>query len=295
LTFVIFFRIIDGKVKPGTNDRHGISDEGQTMDLPPVILITGASSGIGAATARLFGQSGYRVILAARRQDRLNSLAEEIDKNGGEALVVPTDLCRLDDIQALVARSLEEFAQIDILFNNAGFGRLDWLEYLDPLADIEPQLQTNLHGTIQLTRAVLPHMISRRKGQIIMMGSLASLIGTPTYTIYAASKFGLRGFTQALRREVHIYGIQVSAVYPGGVTTEFNEHAKINRKTGTTTPPGLRLSSEQVAREVQQLTRRPKRSLVLPRVMWVVVWLNRLFPSLVDRMIEARFVIPERM
>jgi short-subunit dehydrogenase len=179
------------------------------MDLSPVILITGASSGIGAATARLFGQSGYRVILAARRQERLNSLADEINKMGGEALVVPTDLSQYKEIQALVARSLEEFTQIDILFNNAGFGRLDWLENLDPLADIEPQLQTNLHGTIQLTRAVLPHMISRRKGQIIMMGSLASLIGTPTYTIYAASKFGLRGFTQALRREVNIYGIQV--------------------------------------------------------------------------------------
>jgi short-subunit dehydrogenase len=265
------------------------------MEHPPVILITGASSGIGAASARIFGQSGYRVILAARRQDRLNSLADEIDKSGGEALVVPTDLNQFDNIQTLVARSLEEFSQIDILFNNAGFGKLDWLENLDPLEDIEPQLQTNLHGTIQLTRAVLPHMITRKKGQIIMMGSLASLIGTPTYTIYAASKFGLRGFTQALRREVNIYGIQVSAVYPGAVTTEFDEHAKISRKTGTTTPSRLRLRPEQVAREVYKLTRHPRRSLILPRVMWVVVWLNNLIPGLVDRMIEARFVIPERM
>ncbi len=265
------------------------------MDHPPVILITGASSGIGASTARFFGQSGYWVILAARRQERLNNLADEIHASGGKALVVPTDLSRIGDIQALVDQSLEEFGQIDILFNNAGFGRLDWLENLDPLADIETQLQTNLYGTIQLTRAVLPHMITRRKGQIIMMGSLASLIGTPTYTIYAASKFGLRGFTQALRREINIYGIQVSAVYPGGVTTEFDAHAKINRKTSTTTPPGLRLSSEQVAREVYKLSMHPRHSLVLPRVMWLVVWLNSLFPRLVDRMIEARFVIPERM
>ena len=265
------------------------------MAYPPVILVTGASSGIGAATARIFGQAGYRLILAARRQERLASLADEINNYGGKTLVIPTDLSKLEDIQNLVTTSLEHFSQIDVLFNNAGFGRLDWLENLDPLVDIELQLQTNLNGTIQLTRAVLPHMIARRCGQIINMGSLASLIGTPTYTIYAASKFGLRGFTQALRREVGIYGIQVAGVYPGGVTTEFDQHAKITRKTETTTPPRLRLSAEQVAREVFKLTRHPKRSLVLPRVMWSVVWLNNLFPGLVDRMIEARFVIPERM
>jgi len=265
------------------------------MEQSPVILITGASSGIGAATARIFGRSGYRVILAARRQEHLNSLANEVNSQGGEAFVAVTDLTEHDEIQLLVATSLEKFSQIDILFNNAGFGRLDWLENLDPMDDIETQIQTNLIGTILLTRAVLPHMIARRKGQIINMGSLASLIATPTYTIYAASKFGIRGFTQALRREVGIYGIQVSGVYPGGVATEFNLRAKINRKTGTTTPSRLRLSAEQVAQEVFNLTRRPKRSLVLPRILWSIVWLNSLFPGLADRLIEARFVNPERM
>jgi short-subunit dehydrogenase len=265
------------------------------MEKGPVILVTGASSGIGAATARIFGQSGYRVVLAARRHERLLSLAEEINAQSGEALVCPTDLSKLDDIDQLVTTSLEKFSQIDVLFNNAGLGRLNWLENLDPLTDIETQLQTNLNGSIQLTRAILPHMIAHRKGQIINMGSLASLIGTPTYTIYAASKFGLRGFTQALRREVSIYGIRVSGVYPGGVTTEFTQHAKISRKTGATTPARLRLSPEQVAQEVFNLIRRPKRSLVLPRIMWTVVWLNNWFPGLVDRLIETRFVIPERM
>ncbi len=259
-----------------------------------VILITGASSGIGAATARRFGRAGYRVILAARRQERLNSLANEINAYGTETLVVPTDMGHFEDIRHLAAASLEKFSQIDILFNNAGFGRLDWLENLEAMKDIETQIQTNLIGSIQLTRELLPHMIAHKQGQIINMGSLASLIGTPTYTVYAASKFGLRGFTQALRRETSVYGIKVTGVYPGGVATEFNQHAKINRKTGATTPPRLRLSAEQVAQEVFQLTKRPKRSLVLPRIMWIVVWMNSLFPGLVDRLIEARFVIPER-
>ena len=92
------------------------------MASTPVILVTGASSGIGAATARIFSQAGYRLILAARRQERLSSLAEEIGNHDGKTLVIPTDLSKLEDIQNLVAASLEHFSQIDVLFNNAGFG-----------------------------------------------------------------------------------------------------------------------------------------------------------------------------
>jgi short-subunit dehydrogenase len=126
------------------------------------------------------------------------------------------------------------------------------------------------------------------------MGSIASLVGTPTYSIYAATKFGLRGFTEALRREVGVYGIHVSGIYPGGTRTEFNVHAKINRRTGYTTPKALKLEPDEVAEAVLRLVQRPRRGVILPRLMLVTIWANRLFPGWVDRMIEKRFTIPER-
>jgi len=260
----------------------------------PVIVITGASSGIGAATARLFAARGYRVVLAARRQERLEALAQEIRAAGGEALPVPSDCGELGDVQALVSRTLAEFGQIDVLFNNAGFGRLDWLERLDPESDIAAQIDVNLTGLIQLTRAVLPHMIERRAGHIINMSSVAGFLAAPTYSIYAATKFGVRGFTEALRREVSGYGIRVSGIYPGAVDTEFSERAGIRRKTGATTPAALRLSSEQVARAVYSLAQRPRRELITPGVMRLAVWLNALFPWLVDWGIERGFTRKER-
>jgi NADP-dependent 3-hydroxy acid dehydrogenase YdfG len=260
----------------------------------PVILITGASSGIGAATARLFASQGYRVVLAARRIERLEELAAEIRQGGDQALPVQTDVSRLEEIQDLVKTTLENYGQIDVLFNNAGFGRLDWLENLDPQSDIQALLQVDLLGQMWMTQAVLPHMIARRQGHIINMVSVAGLVATPTYSLYAAGKFGLRGFSQALRREVSVYGIQVSAIYPGGVDTEFSQHARIRRKTRVSTPAWLRLSAEDVAQSVLSLARRPRHMLVIPRLMLLAVWANALFPGAVDWVIERRFVSHER-
>lgn len=260
----------------------------------PVILITGASSGIGAAVARLFCQRGWRAVLAARRADRLQELVQEIQVGGGEALSVPTDVTDVDQLQHLVKAALDRFGRIDVLFNNAGFGRLDWLEKLDLQAGIAAQIAVNLTASAQLASLVLPHMISRRSGVIINMSSLAGWVGTPTYSIYAASKFGLRGFSEALRREVGVFGVKVCAIYPGGVDTEFAEKAHIRRKTGLTTPGWLRLEADDVARAVWGLARRPRRSLILPRLMLFAVWANLLFPGLFDRLAERGFVRRER-
>jgi len=261
----------------------------------PVVLITGASSGIGAATARLFSKEGYRVVLAARRLERLETLANEIRAQGGEALPVATDMSRLDDINNLAQRCVDYFGQVDILFNNAGFGRLDWLENLDVEMDIQTQIQVNLTGLILLTQALLPHMIERRTGHIINMSSTAGYIATPTYAVYAASKFAVRGFTDALRREVGIHGVKVSGIYPGGVETAWGEIAGINRSTNIATPPFMMLSPEDVGRAVLKLARRPRRSLVIPGVLRFAIWFDRFAPGLVDWLIERMFVRPERL
>jgi len=263
-------------------------------ELKPVMLVTGASSGIGEASARLCAQAGYRMVLAARRFERLELLAEQIHIEGGEALPVRADLSSQEDIRYLVECALERYGRIDILLNNAGFGRLGWLEELDPLTDVENQLRVNLHAAIYLTQAVIPGMIQRRSGHIINLVSLAGMVGAPTYTIYATSKFALRGFTEALRREVGVWGIHVSGIYPGGVANDFKRQTGARRKTGMTTPRLLRLSSEDVAREVLRVVRRPRRTVILPPALHVAIWLNGAFPGFVDWAVERWFVRPER-
>ncbi len=259
-----------------------------------VVMVTGASAGIGEATARAFAGAGARLALAARRLDRLEAIAGEIEAQGAEALAVAADLSRQADIEHLVAAVRERFGRIDVLVNNAGLGRMDWLERLDPADDIAAQLALNVLGVVQTTRQVLPVMIGQRSGHIINVASVAGLIGTPTYTVYAASKFAVRGFSEALRREVAPWGIRVSVVCPGGVATEFGSQAHIRRKTRVTTPAWLQLKPEDVAREIVGLARRPRASLVMPWPFRLAAYINMVAPWLVDWATVWRFTIPER-
>jgi short-subunit dehydrogenase len=261
-----------------------------------IVIVTGASSGIGEATAREFAKQGAKIVLAARRVDRLESLAGEIAamNTGAEALVVQADLSKLEDIQSVIAKTIEKFSRIDVLVNNAGFGRLDWLENLDPIKDIQSQFDVNVLGVIQTTRQALPVMIKQRSGHVINMCSMAGLVATPTYTIYAACKHAVHGFSEALRREVKPWGIDVSMIYPGGVTTEFAAHAGIKRKTGATTPRFMLLTAEQVGQAVVQLVRNPRPMWILPWLWTFTVWMNRNLNWLVDYTTINRFTIPER-
>lgn len=259
------------------------------------ILVTGASSGIGAAIARLAAQQGYDLAITARRLDRLQSLCQECEPYGVRVLPIQADLAQWEGVQAVAQTALAVFGSLDVLINNAGFGRLNWLETLDGEADIAAQIQVNLIAPIQLTRQILPSMIANRRGHIINIASIASLVATPTYSVYAASKFGLHGFTEALRREVAVYGIRVSGVYPGGVETEFGERAGIQRKSGIKTPDWMRLTAEQVAKHTLRLIQHPRREIVMPGYLRVVVWLNRFAPTLIDWVIQQWFVARERL
>lgn len=248
-----------------------------------VVLITGASSGIGEAAARLFARDGCRVVLAARRLDRLQQIAQDISGTGGQALAVETDVTRPEQIEAMVKAALDAYGQIDILFNNAGFGRLDWLEQLDPVKDIQAQLTVDLLGAIWTARAVLPHMYARQSGHIINMASVAGWIAPPLYTIYSAGKFGVRGFSEALRREAQPMGVRVSVIYPGSVRTEFNQHIGASvAKRRFKTPSWLTLSAEDVARSVVSLAHHPRREVVMPWFMVAAKFLNSHFGGISD-------------
>ncbi len=248
-----------------------------------VVIITGASSGFGAAAAKLFAREGCKLVLAARRLDRLEEMAKEIRAGGGDALPISVDVSQPAQIEAMVKSTVDAYGRIDILFNNAGFGRLDWFETLDPITDIQAQITVDLLGVIWTARAVLPQMYKQRSGHIINMCSIGGWAAPPLYTIYSAAKFGVRGFTEALRRETTPFGVQVSAVYPGGASTEFQKHIGENKaKQHFTTPEWLKVTPEDVARGVVGLAKRPRRSLFLPRIMGLSVFVNSHFTGLSD-------------
>ena len=257
-----------------------------------VVIVTGASSGFGESAARLFSQEGCKVVLAARRPERLEEIAREIQNQGGEALPVVTDVTRQEQILNMVRRTIDSHGQIDILFNNAGFGRLDWLEALDPGQDIQKQIMVDLLGVIWTAQAVLPYMYKQHSGHIINMSSIAGWAAPPLYSIYSAAKYGVRGFSEALRREAAPLGVHISAVYPGSSPTEFQKHIGINKaKKRFSTPKWLQVTPEQVARGVVDLAKRPRRSLFLPKLMSLSIFVNSHFPGTSDRA-QARAFAP---
>jgi len=251
-----------------------------------VVLITGASSGFGEDSAYLFAREGALVVLTARREDRLNAIAEKIRSQGGAASVFPLDISDPRNIKPLIEKILEQHGRIDIVFNNAGFGKINFLENLDLERDIIPMVNLNLISAIEIVHQVLPGMISRGDGHIINMSSEAGWIGTTPYSVYAATKFGLRGFTDAIRREVSHFGVQVSGIYPGPATTEFVEHVGWDHRKANTEKYRIgSMTSEYVARKVVWLTKNPRQVLVLPWFFNVLNWTSLLLPWLTDQLI----------
>lgn len=259
------------------------------MKSSPVVIVTGASSGIGEKTALLLGEEGYRVVLAARRIDRLEKVADQIRQAGGEALVIGLDLSRIDQIINLVNRVHDQYGRIDILVNNAGSARHLWLDDQTLEDDIQKQLQVNLVGMIQLTRLVLPGMLAEGRGQIIHVSSIAAWVGLPTYTIYTAVKFGARGFLASLRRELRGTGVVVSEVFPGAVDTDFGLDPLVKWKTTTVTPAFALASPQSVAKRILWLVRRRRKMTVIPRIMWLAIWANAHFPGFVGWLFSFYF------
>lgn len=248
-----------------------------------VVLITGASSGFGEDAAWLFAQEGAKVVLAARRIDRLRRLAAKIQDAGGEAIAVPVDIVNPLEVDNMVKATLDLYGQIDILFNNAGIGRVGWFEEHSVERDINTLIQVNLIGMMQVTREVLPHMIERRQGHIINMVSVAGLISPPLISSYSASKYGARAFTDSIRREVAPFGIKVSGIYPGPASTEFGYHIGKNKAyTSMRSIFNLRMTSDYVATRVLDVAKRPRRSLVIPWWFRIITTFDTLFPVVVD-------------
>jgi NADP-dependent 3-hydroxy acid dehydrogenase YdfG len=261
-----------------------------------VALISGSSAGLGKAAARALAGRGFDLFLGGRSRERLEAVAAELRQihPGGRFVPYPFDVRRNTEIEDAVAECGRHFERLDAVVTSAGVGMLDFLDRLEPAADIVPQIETNLTGTVLLVRAALPRMMAQRSGTIVLIGSLAGFIASPTYSIYAATKFGLIGFADALRREVGMWGIRVALLLPGAVATGLAAESVARRRTGFRTPRRMLLTPESVGEAVADLALRPRRVRVIPWWMRPAIWLGRAFPGLVDVVTERFFVRPER-
>jgi NADP-dependent 3-hydroxy acid dehydrogenase YdfG len=247
-----------------------------------VVIVTGASSGIGESTAREFAQAGAITVLAARRAERLKKLEQEIRQMGGDALAVPTDLTDLDQITSLVQTVLSRCGRIDVLANIAGWGFYDWFEELSA-EELRRHYEVNVIGLAELTRQVIPTMKAQRSGFILNMSSYVSRISVPPLTVYASTKYAVEGLTDGLRRALLPWGITVIRIHPSSVSgTEFNKKVLRNGGVEYQPVPIGRISRERLARHIVRLIERPRRALFISRIYEVPVWINKLFPALVD-------------
>ena len=183
-----------------------------------IAIVTGAGRGIGKAISLTLAQSGCRVVLAARTRSQLEETQRDIQGRGGEALSVPTDLTRDEEISRLVEKSQESWGPADILINNAGWGKRAPVVRAR-IEDWDQTLRVNLRAPMILAKLVLPHMIAKGQGAVINIGSVSGKSGDANASGYAASKFGLIGFTQSLYEEVRENGIKVAVILPGFVDT----------------------------------------------------------------------------
>ena len=189
-----------------------------------VVIVTGASSGIGEATVRRLARGGAKLVIAARRIDRLVTLARELDPTGGRIHAVAADITNEADRRRLVEEALAEFGRIDALVNNAGYGTRGPLEQV-PVELIRRNFETNVFSLIALTQLVIPHLRARGAGRIVNIGSVAGRIARPLSSVYDSTKHALEAITDGLRGELAPFGIEVVLIRPGFIRTEFVEAA----------------------------------------------------------------------
>ena len=236
-----------------------------------VTVVTGASSGIGRAVALRLARTGRTVVLAARRAVELDAVVAEIERAGGRAVAVPTDVAQLVDIEHLIAKAAA-VGPVEALVNVAGVGHVHSVMADD--ADVEALFAVNLLGPIRLMRAVVPGMRDRGRGAIVNIGSIAGELGVNGP--YSASKFGLRGMTDSVRRELLGTGIAVTLIEPGYIATPLTA-GRAGRMPGP----------ELIAEAVADVLERPRRRLILPRRYRALAVAAALFPAMFDRQLAG--------
>lgn len=244
--------------------------------LGKIAIITGASSGIGRATALLFAKAGVCLALAARREAALQELAAEIQKMGGKTLIFPIDVTQREQVEAMTRQVLSQWGRVDILIANAGEYIRGPIVDLDP-ADLQRSLDINYFGGVYCIKAVLPDMLARKSGHIVAVTSMDGKIGLPPDAPYASAKFALTGFLEVLRQEVSDHGIVVTNVLPGRVDTVMIEQLRFSWVSP-------KISPETVARSVVDAIRKRKAIVIVPPQAKLLYYINVFAPRLSDRL-----------
>jgi short-subunit dehydrogenase len=249
-----------------------------------VAIITGASSGIGAAAARAFAAQGIIVVIAARRRDRLDRLVGEIAARGGTALAVTTDVTSDDDVQNLIDTTLEHFKRIDIVICNAGAGHYGSLEQTTPDA-MARLMDLNFMGTFLVARAAMPYLKRQAAAHLQIMSSIVGQRGLAYGGAYAATKFAQVGLAESLRAELLGTNVHVSVICPVSTETEFRD--AMEREQGfAVSGHGPRQSADLVARAMVRCLKHPRAEVYPHRLSRALVIFNALAPGLCDRIVK---------
>ncbi len=251
-----------------------------------VVVITGASSGIGKALAFTFAEKGSQVFLGARGKDKLQEIVTEIEAKGGKAVFYPLDVTREDDCKNFILRAKETFGKIDVLINNAGISMRALFKDTSP--DVLKQVMAvNFWGTVYCTKYALPFLL-RAKGSVVAVSSVAGIKGLPGRTGYSASKFAIHGFMESLRIENLKTGLHVLMAYPGFTASNIRNAALVadgSQQGKSPLEEGKIMPAEVVAEHIYRAVKKRRNSMVLTAEGKLTVFLSKFFTGFLDKLV----------
>ena len=251
-----------------------------------IVLITGASSGIGKQTAIEFAKLGSNIILVARRKDKLQQVENELKQFNISTLICPCDVSKKEQVEIMLKTVLEKFNSVDILVNNAGFAIYGSVFDLS-IEEIESQMKTNYFGMIYCVKNFLPLMLKKKSGHIVNVASVGASFSVPGVSSYCATKFAMLGFSEGLKHELYGTGVGLTVVSPIMVRTPLFEHPSFTNFSKFST--GVSLSSETVAKTIIKASNSSRLEIVVPSVARAVIWFKQTFPFLINPIIGRIF------
>lgn len=244
-----------------------------------VVIVLGASSGIGRATALAMARKGALLALAARNRAALEEVASEVERLGQTAMVCPTDVTCPEQVVSMVDRVLERWGRVDVLVASNGQYIRSPIRTVT-LSLLEQSLKVNFYGVVSAVMAVLPHMLARRSGHIVLVSSMDARLALPLDAPYTAAKAALTGFGDTLRKELYGSGVAVTGVLPGRVDTPMIAGLKFH-------PISAKISAEVVARGIIRAVERGRSEVILPPQAWLLHFVNIFSPGLADWFVRA--------
>ena len=251
-----------------------------------VVVITGASSGIGEAAAEQFAKKGANIVLVARRKDKLEEVERKLSKYSTKILVQVCDVSDKEQVKLMSEKVIETFSKIDVLVNNAGFVIYGKVEELS-IEDIESQMKTNYFGTINCTKYFLPHFLKQNSGHMVNVASVGGSFGVPGIASYCATKYAMLGFSEGLHHELHGTNVGVTVVSPIMVRTNLFDHPSFKNFTKFAT--GISLSADTVAKAIIKASNSSRLEIVVPSFVRIGVWFKQTFPFLINPIIGNAF------